>query len=217
MITFILLSIAAVALSYLLGSIPSAYLAGRMSKKIDIREVGSKNMGAMNVFYSIGIWAGLAVLTVDIGKGALAVFLTEEIIGVANQPTSIVPLISGVAVVLGHNFPVWLKFRGGKGGATVIGVLARLIPWATPFYLGLFLILLAITRFPTLSYSLAFVAFPVASWFFYPQSQPTQLIYSIAILIIPGLLYIPRLKEMRSKGGGSWKRVFNRKSLKDRL
>ncbi len=79
MITFILLSIAAVILSYLLGSIPSAYLAGRMSKKIDIREVGSKNMGAMNVFYSIGIWAGLAVLTVDIGKGTLAVFLTEKI------------------------------------------------------------------------------------------------------------------------------------------
>jgi glycerol-3-phosphate acyltransferase PlsY len=209
------LIIASLVLSYLLGSIPSAYLAGRFSKNVDIREVGSKNMGAMNTFYNVGIIAGLAVLAVDIGKGALAVFLTEKILSLPNQPTSLWMYVSGVVVVLGHSFPVWLKFRGGKGGATCIGVLARLIPWASPFYLAGFLILLGITRFPTLSYALAFVVFPLVAWLWY--HNVVLAIFSVAILIIPGVQYIPRLLEMRKKGGGSWKRVFKRSSLKDRL
>lgn len=207
----------AIIVSYLLGSIPSGYLAGRIGKKVDIRSIGSRNMGAMNVFYTVGIIAGLLVLTVDIGKGALAVYLTEQIFGIPNQPVTLMQYVSGIAVVMGHSFPVWLKFRGGKGGATCIGVLARVIPWASPYYLGLFLLLLAVTRFPTLSYALAFIAFPVISWFYYPASQPWLLAYSIAILLIPGLQYIPRLKEMRKKGGGGWRRVFKRSSLKDRL
>ena len=209
------LIIASLVLSYLLGSIPSAYLAGRFSKNVDIREVGSKNMGAMNTFYTVGITAGLAVLAVDIGKGTLAVFLTEKILSLPNQPTSLWMYASGIAVVLGHNFPVWLKFRGGKGGATCIGVLARLIPWGCPFYLAIFLLILGITRFPTLSYAVAFIAFPFVAWLWYHNT--ILAIYAVLILLIPGLLYIPRIIEMRKKGGGSWKRVFKRSSLKDRL
>jgi glycerol-3-phosphate acyltransferase PlsY len=211
----ILLIIASILLSYLLGSIPTAYLAGRLVKKTDIREMGSKNMGAMNTFYSIGIVAGLIVLAVDIIKGTLAVFLTEKILSLANQPPDLWMYVSGVVVVLGHSFPVWLKFRGGKGGATCIGVLARMVPWGSPFYLGLFLLLLAATRFPTLSYSIAFVVFPLVAWLWYHNT--VLAIYSILILLIPGIRYIPRILEMRSKGGGSWKRVFKRSSLKDRL
>lgn len=209
--------IVAIVTSYLLGSIPSAYLAAKFGKKGDIRDIGSRNMGAMNTFYSVGIVAGLLVLLVDIGKGTLAVYFTELIFGIENQPVTLMQYISGIVVVLGHNFPVWLKFRGGKGGATCIGVLARLIPWACPYYLGLFLLLTAITKFPTLSYAVSFVLFPIISVFYYPESQPWLAIYSVAILMIPGALYIPRLKEMRRKGGGDWKRVFKRKSLSDRL
>lgn len=209
--------ILAIVVSYLLGSIPSGYLAGRFGKKVDIRDVGSRNMGAMNVFYSVGIIAGLLVLAVDIGKGALAIYLTEQIFGIPNQPVTLMQYISGIVAVLGHSFPVWLKFRGGKGGATCIGVLARLIPWACPYYLGFFLLLLAVSKFPTFSYSIAFIAFPIVSWFYYPASQPWLLIFSIAILLIPAMRYIPRLKEMRKKGGGGWSRVFKRSNLKDRL
>jgi glycerol-3-phosphate acyltransferase PlsY len=211
----ILLIIASILVSYLLGSIPTAYLVGRFNKKDDIREIGSKNMGAMNTFYSVGIVAGLIVLAVDILKGTLAVFLTEQLLSLTNQPPDLWMYVCGVVVVLGHNFPVWLKFRGGKGGATCIGVLVYLVPWGCPIYLAIFLLLLAITRFPTLSYAIAFIAFPFVAWLWYHNDVTA--IYSVLILLIPGLLYIPRLVEMRKKGGGSWKRVFKRSSLKDRL
>ncbi|HJX03745.1 MAG TPA: glycerol-3-phosphate acyltransferase, partial [Dehalococcoidia bacterium] len=202
--------ILAILVSYLLGSIPSAYLAGKFGKKVDIRDIGSRNMGAMNTFYSVGIAAGLLVLLVDICKGTVAVYFTELIFGIENQPVTLMQYVSGIAVVLGHAFPVWLKFRGGKGGATCIGALARMIPWGCPYYLGLFLLLTAITKFPTFSYAIAFITFPIISVFYYPESQPWLAIYSVAILLIPGALYIPRLKEMRQKGGGGWKRVFKR-------
>ncbi len=196
--------------SYLIGSLPTAYMVGRLAKGIDIRQVGSRNMGAMNVFYNVGIVAGIVVLAVDIGKGAAAVFLTHWL----GLPL-IIQLFSGAVVVLGHAFPVWLKFHGGKGGATCIGVLAFLVPWASPFYLALFLILLFFTHFPTLSYSLAFLCFPVVAWLEYHSAE--LVIYSIALLIIPALMYIPRIREMYAAGGGKWRRFFIRSSLKERL
>lgn len=196
--------------SYLIGSLPTAYVVGRLVRGIDIRQVGSRNMGAMNVFYNVGIAAGLLVLAVDIGKGAAAVFLAYWL----GLPL-IVQLIAGALVVIGHAFPVWLRFRGGKGGATCIGVLAFLIPWASPFYLALFLILLFVTHFPTLSYSLAFVCFPIVAWLEYHSA--TLIIYSIVLLLIPGMMYIPRIKEIYAAGGGRWGRFFVRSSLKERL
>ena len=206
----ILIIILVLVAGYIIGSFPTAFIVARFRKDIDIREVGSHNMGAMNVFYKIGFSEGLMVLFIDMGKGALAVAIAY-LVGLP----LLFQLLTGVAVILGHAFPVFLKFRGGKGGATCIGVLAFLIPWACPFYLGLFLLLLLITRFPTLSYGVAFITFPLVAWLVY-HSTPL-IIYSIAILVLPLLMYIPRLKEMYSNAGGSWQRVFMRRSLKDRL
>jgi acyl phosphate:glycerol-3-phosphate acyltransferase len=214
-ISLIIRWVITIVVSYLLGSIPSAYLAGRFGKKVDIRTIGSKNAGSMNVFYKVGFWAGMAVLVVDIGKGFLAVFCAQLIFGIPNQPVTLMQYVAGVVVVLGHVFPVWLKFKGGKGGATCIGVLVGCMPWGAPIYLATFLILMWITKFPTFSYGIAFIIFPVLALVLY--HDPVLAIYSVAILLIPGLLYIPRLLEMRQKGGGSWKRVFKRKSLSDRL
>jgi glycerol-3-phosphate acyltransferase PlsY len=208
--TTILIYLIAVVISYLIGSIPTAYIMGRLRKGIDIRQVGSRNMGTMNIMYQVGFWEGILVLAIDIGKGALAVYIAQLLAGYSSP----VCLLCGIVVVIGHAFPVFLKFRGGKGGATCIGVLVRLIPFASLLYLGAFLVLLAITRFATLSYSIAFIVFPLVAWLYY--NDMTLIIYSIAILIIPGLLYIPRIKEMYAKGG-NWKRVFVRKNLKDRL
>jgi len=200
----------ALILSYLIGSFPTAYIVGRIRKGIDIREVGSRNMGAMNVFYQVGIVEGLLVLAVDIGKGAAAVLITRSL----GLPL-LTQLLAGIIVVLGHAFPVFLKFHGGKGGATSIGVLASLIPWAGPIYLSLFLILLLTTRFPTLSYSLAFISFPLVSWLVYHSI--TLIVYPFVLLLVPGMMYVPRIKEMHLAGGGSWRRFFVRRSLKDRL
>ncbi len=208
----VLFIVIALVLAYLIGSFPSAFIIGKLRRGVDIRNVGSRNMGAMNTFYSVGFWWGLLVLVLDIGKGALAV-------AVAWQLTHIdyVQLAGGLACVLGHNFPVFLKFKGGKGGASCIGILVYIMPWGIPIYPALFGLSMLITRFPTLSYSLAFLCFPFIAAFLYPEHSPAYIIYSIILLLIPLVRYIPRIKEMHGRSGGSWKHVAVRKNLKDRL
>jgi glycerol-3-phosphate acyltransferase PlsY len=194
--------------AYLLGSIPSAYIAGRLRKGIDIRQVGSRNMGAMNVFYQLGMVSGILVLAVDIGKGVAAVALAHWL------APGVVEFFAGATAVLGHSFPLWLNFRGGKGGATLIGVFIFLMPWGIPIGLAVFLILLLLTHFPTLSYSIALLCFPFIAWLIYDNID--YVIFSSVMLLIPLIRYIPRIKEMRVKGG-SWGRVIKRRNLKDRF
>jgi acyl phosphate:glycerol-3-phosphate acyltransferase len=199
----------ALVAGYLIGSFPSAYLVARLRKGVDIRKVGSRNSGAMNVFYKVGFIEGLLVLGLDISKGAAAVAIADHL-GVG----LVVTLLAGVAAVLGHMFPIFLKFHGGKGGAACIGILVYFMPWGVPIYLALFLLLMWITRYPTLGYSLAFICFPFLAWFMYHHWE--WMVYSLCLPILPLLKYIPRIIEMRRQGG-SWKHVFYRKNLKDRL
>jgi glycerol-3-phosphate acyltransferase PlsY len=204
--------IAAIALAllaaYLAGSIPLAYLMGRWRKGIDIRQVGTKNMGTMNTFYQVGFWPGMVVLTVDISKGALAVAIARAL-----ETPQIIELLAGMVAVMGHVLPVWLKFKGGKGGATCIGVLAFLMPWGVPIYAAAFGLILLITRFPTFSYSVAFVIFPLIGWLIYHSA--VYVIYPLALLLIPGLQYVTRAKQIGQRSTGLKDAVF-RKSLKDR-
>ena len=199
----------AIICAYLIGSIPTAYIMGRLRKKIDIREIGSRNMGAMNVFYKVGFVEGLTVLAVDICKGVAAVALARWI-GVP----MIAQLAAGAAVIVGHGFPIFLKFRGGRGGATLIGVLIYLMPWGIPFYAAIFGLSLLITHYPTLSYSLAFLCFPFIAWLKYHSAA--LIVFSVCILLFPLIKYIPRIIEMRAKGG-NWRHVVLRRNLKDRL
>ena len=201
-------SVLAVIIAFLIGSIPTAYIVGRFRKGVDIRTIGSRNAGTMNVVYQVVFFWGLLVLFVDIVKGVLAVFVAVQL-----HPSIVVHFISGLSAVLGHAFPPYLKFQGGKGGATCIGVLIYLLPWAAPVYLGIFLLMLLVTRYATLSYSIAFICFPFIAWLVYHDA--TLIIYSIVIPLVPGLMYIPRLAEMRNSAG-SWKKVFLRKSYKER-
>jgi glycerol-3-phosphate acyltransferase PlsY len=196
--------------AYFLGSIPTAYIVGRLRKGIDIRQVGSRNMGAMNVFYNVGFFYGLLVLLTDLGKGAATVALARYWLEV---PVS-VELITGAVAVLGHSFPVWLRFRGGKGGAPLIGTLIFFMPWGLAIAFPLFALLTLLTRFPTLSYSLALLTFPFVAWLQYGNGD--YVLYSSLMLLIPFIRYIPRIKEMRTRGG-SWKHVVLRRNIKDRL
>jgi glycerol-3-phosphate acyltransferase PlsY len=163
----------------------------------------------MNVFYKVGFVAGILVLAVDIGKGAAAVALAHWL-----GAPMIAELCAGAAAVMGHSFPVFLKFRGGRGGTTCIGVLFFLMPWGIPVYLAIFGLTLLLTHYPTLSYSVAFLCFPFIAWLVYHSW--VWVVFSIGILLLPVIKYIPRLKEMRTTRG-TWRHVFLRKSLKDRL
>ncbi|MFH1662594.1 MAG: glycerol-3-phosphate acyltransferase [Chloroflexota bacterium] len=196
--------------AYFLGSIPSAYIVGRLRKGVDIRQVGSRNMGAMNVFYNVGFLYGLLVLLMDLGKGAAAIAVARYWLGV---PVA-AELVSGAVAVLGHGFPVWLKFHGGKGGAPLIGTLIFFMPWGLTIAFPLFALLTLLTRFPTLSYSIGLLTFPLAAWLIYNNGD--YVLYSSLMLLIPFILYIPRIKEMRAKSG-SWKHVILRRNIKDRL
>ena len=111
-----------VASGYLLGCIPTAYIAGRLTKGRDIRQLGDGNMGAQNAFRELGAKIGIAVGVVDAGKGALAILIAQ-----AANTHQVVILLAGSAVVIGHNWPVFLGFRGGRGESATIGVLLVLI------------------------------------------------------------------------------------------
>ena len=205
----IFLSVVALVIAYLLGSIPTAYIVGRMRKGTDIRQVGSRNMGAMNTFYSVGFGWGALVLFADIGKGVASVAIAQAL-----DLNLYVVFGAGLLAIVGHNLPLFLKFKGGKGGAAAIGVLIYLMPWSIPICGGLFLVLLLITRAPTISYGICFFFFPFVAWLI--NHDIPLVIYAIIVGLIPLLRYIPRLLEMR-KTGGSWLRVFKRKGLKDRF
>lgn len=138
--------IAGITLSYLLGAFPTAYLAGRLLKGKDIRKFGSGNVGATNALRLLGKGPGAAVLFIDVLKGALAVTAAGDFIAVHNNlglPVVLLRLLCGMAVVAGHNWPVFLGFKGGKGVATTLGVLIGLalrVPG-----LGIILVLVLLT------------------------------------------------------------------------
>lgn len=240
---YVAIAVAAIV-SYLLGSIPSAYIVGRVFKGIDIRKTGSGNMGAMNAIYTVGLLPGLIVGICDVGKGALAVYLGTLLCQLSNPPAlalMIVQLVCGLLAIAGHNYPVFLGFhRGGRGGATAIGVLFYMIPMGIPFFILLLLILLAITRYLTISYAVAFLAFPAVIWIQWatpidawlqttlpalawmrsraadPAQYTMLIVYSIILILIPVLMYIPRIKEIMSKSGGSFRKAAFHSSVKER-
>jgi glycerol-3-phosphate acyltransferase PlsY len=195
--------------AYLIGSFPAPYIVARLRKGIDIREVGTRNMGAANVFYQVGLVEGMIVLVLDVGKGAAAVYLARWL----GAPLYI-ELLAAAAVVLGHVCPVFLKFRGGKGGAACIGAFAMLLPQGVPIYLGIFFVALLISRFPTFSYSVALISVPVVAAVIYHST--VLVIFTVGMILVLSIRYVPRIREMYA-GAGGWRRVLLRSSLKERF
>jgi len=155
----------AVAVAYLLGSIPFAFLAGR-ARGIDLRTVGSGNLGAANVFRTLGRGWGIGVMAADIGKGLVAVLIARAI---TDDPW---PAIAAGAAMAGHVYPVWLRFKGGKGVAVGGGAVIGLMPLAAAILLGLWLAILLTTRYSSLaSITCAVVATPLAVLMGYPWSS----------------------------------------------
>ena len=153
--------------AYLLGSIPTGYLVAR-ARGIDIRAVGSGNIGATNVFRMVGIMAGVFALVVDGLKGyAACTWLCDWVLTLLGSPTTnteLCRILAGLTAVLGHNFTCWLRFRGGKGIATSAGAYFALAPLAAGIALGMWIIVLALGRYVSVASIAAAVALPTAVW-----------------------------------------------------
>lgn len=155
-----MLNLAIFLISYIWGSIPFSYIIARLFKGKDIRKLGTKNVGAMNVISVAGLVPGLIALFFDILKGALIVYLTDKITG-----NLAVSLFAGLFTVIGHNWSIFLKFKGGKGIATAIGVLLLTSPLSILIlYLIIVPIIILITNDSFMSASIGFTILPLILW-----------------------------------------------------
>jgi glycerol-3-phosphate acyltransferase PlsY len=176
-------SVFAILLGYFLGSFPSAYIAARLKKGRDIRQVGGGNMGTLNTLREVGLVAGILVFLADVLKGTLTVLLARWL-GV--HP--VVVFIAGVASIVGHSYPAYISFKGGRGGATAFGVLAGLAPIPAVISFGVMLLVVLVTSNMRLSLALGFVALALLIWAF--GGDMATIIYAVVLPLILGVRMI---------------------------
>jgi acyl phosphate:glycerol-3-phosphate acyltransferase len=186
---------AVAACSYLLGSIPFGYVLVRVFQGVDVRSIGSGNIGATNVARTGGKGLAIATLVLDAFKGWLPVFLvlTNSALTISFIPASslaqrhTLATVAALFAVLGHMFPVWLGFKGGKGVATGLGVFLALAPKAVLIAVVLFAAIVAITRYVSLGSILAAATVPIALWWLQGDSFPAPALAmcaAVALLVI---------------------------------
>jgi acyl phosphate:glycerol-3-phosphate acyltransferase len=161
-----------VVVAYLIGSVPFALVIAKRWGAPDLRRVGSGNLGAANVLRTSGVTAGVLVALLDVGKGAAGVLLASRLDG-----STATPAVAGLAAIVGHIYPIWLRFRGGKGVATACGVFAALAPVALPIALAVFLVSAWITRYISVGSVLASAALPPIA---YVMGAPMPIVVAAA-------------------------------------
>ncbi|NMC41204.1 MAG: glycerol-3-phosphate 1-O-acyltransferase PlsY [Bacteroidales bacterium] len=207
MITFVI----SVAAGYLLGSVPSAVWAGKIFHGIDIREHGSGNAGATNVIRVLGWKTGIPVMLADIAKGWFAALL-PHLLNAAGKGSSLeinMMIVAGLAAIAGHVYPVFAGFRGGKGVGTTVGVLIALNPLLTLSCLGVFLAVLLITGYVSVS-SMSFgISFPLLLFTLFDTPSVIFKIFSVFIAI--ALIYTHRSNIIRLIRGEESKFIKRKK------
>jgi glycerol-3-phosphate acyltransferase PlsY len=200
--------------AYLLGSIPAAVWIGKIFHNIDVREHGSGNAGTANVIRVLGWKTGIPVLIIDLAKGWTAammpVFLHVSPPGSGMLES--MQIMTGLTAILGHIFPVLAGFRGGKGVATIFGVLLAVQPLLTVCCLGVFLIVLLLTGIVSVSSMSAGIAFPVLLFIFFDSPSVVFRIFSVFIAI--ALLITHRKNIIRLLNGEESKLIKLRKKSK---
>ena len=194
--------IGALAIGYLAGSIPFAYLAGRLLKGIDLRTVGSGNLGATNVYRTLGAPAAVVVLLLDALKGALPVILLPGVVTNLRPGIGSLQLLTlgiGVTAILGHAKPIFLLWKGGgKGVATTAGVFAALAPTALAIVLGLFVVILWRTRIVSVASIGAALGLP---WAVLMTIGPASPLVAVSIFVALFVLWTHRANLARIKAG----------------
>ena len=180
--------IIAIAIGYLLGSIPSAYVAGLLKKGVDIREIGGGNMGALNAMRELGLTVGLVVLIADVAKGAIAVLIAKWL-GLHLAWI----FAAGFAAIIGHNWSIFLGFKGGKGAATTLGVLLALVPREFAICLAIMAVVLVITSNIRLIIVIGLAFLPVLIWLF--DNSMMFIWYSVALSLFLIIRSLSSFKE----------------------
>jgi acyl phosphate:glycerol-3-phosphate acyltransferase len=198
--------ISVLAIAYLLGSIPFGYLLVRLVRKEDIRATGSGNIGATNVARSGSKGLGILTLALDLAKGFVAVLIARHFAPGSPGYPSDLAVAAAVAAVLGHVFPVWLGFRGGKGVATALGVFLALTPMVALCALGVFVLIVLTTRLVSLASIVAAALLPVFAMLLLPDRSPIFLggiIFLSLLVIVKHHANIARLLRGREQRFGS--------------
>lgn len=193
--------------AYLLGSLPTAYLLARWLRGIDLREVGSGNVGGSNLRATVGLWATVSVGLFDVAKGALPVWLARQL-----ELGETAAIGAGLAAIAGHNWPPWLRFRGGRGMASTLGVLLVLFPVGLAWVLGS-LALGALTDQVALLHGLGVLSLPLLSLALSQASPITRLTVALVTLMI-----VKRLEANQGRQAltPSQRRVWLTRLLHDR-
>lgn len=206
--------------AYLIGSISTAVWVSRTFFGIDIREHGSGNAGATNSFRVMGPRAGTFVMIMDMMKGVLAVRLSY-LIGYYQGPEHLTQLVNfqiglGLAAVVGHIFPIWTNFKGGKGVATLFGMVLAIQPLVALCCVAVFLLMLFLTRYVSLSSIMASLAFPILILFIFREPELYYRLFAIAIALLMILTHQKNIGRLL-KGSESKVPLFrNRKGLRKR-
>lgn len=199
------------AIAYLLGSVPTGYLLVRLFRHEDIRSVGSGNIGATNVLRSGGKGLGAATFVLDVLKGAAPVAIAAWVaprFASGVQPRDVVALAAVVAV-LGHMFPVWLGFHGGKGVATGFGVFLVAAPWAALAAISVFFVVLLLTRYVSLASILGAGSFPLFAWLLVSGEKPV--LFIAAQIIVALLIIVKHHQNIRRLVSGTENRFGGRR------
>ena len=195
----VLLTAATMSLAaYLAGSFSTAYFLTRFVRRVDIRELGSGNAGAANVFREVGSWAGVSVLSVDALKGAAVILVVSAL-----ELGDYAMLAAAMAVVVGHNFPVFLGFRGGKGVAPIFGLSLAVLPILTLISLALSLLSGLATRNLVFGISVGFVAINVLTISTRQSTAQISLCLTLSAVVIAthfALSYREMLSSVRNRG-----------------
>jgi len=185
--------ILSIIIGYLSGSIPTAYIVARLRKGIDIRNIGSGNMGGANVMREIGTHEGVFVGLIDVAKGAGAILIAQAL-----NVSELWVFGTGFAALVGHNFPVFAGFRGGRGSATIIGIFLVLAPEAMLVTLAIIAIPFFTTRKFTAAILIGFGLLPLFAWLF--EGSLALVRYALAIDVFMLIRNLSGIKQVLSKG-----------------
>jgi glycerol-3-phosphate acyltransferase PlsY len=197
----IVVNILITILAYLLGSIPTSIWISRSFFNIDIRDYGSGNAGATNTFRVLGTKAGIVVFIVDILKGFLAVnliYLTDYYIPDSGDYINI-QLLLGIAAMLGHIFPIYAGFRGGKGVATLFGVICAISFYPALIMAGIFVLTLVITRYVSLSSMVSGLSFPVLIIVVFKETTSSLVIFSLIMAVLMLFTHQKNIERLLNK------------------